>query len=677
MARPKGCAVDMPPQRLSRFDARIVAKFLDVQNLISQCLKMSQALAPPRTRRSCTVSRACLHRRFRRGLPRSCIPLMLSTDSMTTPPTDDAIFQAYTEAIYEVVRDEAPIVLRVGDDVGALLGIDGLDVQTPWAVITAYNPASRLRSAAENARAHAALADLLHQKSLPHLPTRARDPRGEWPVEDGFLIFPIEADDARKIARRFAQHAALIGRGPGPAELLDCRVTPDSRLPPRVVEAMRLGVVPDESVDAYTVGRDAELNLIDDDLSALAHGAGNLRVLLADYGAGKTHLLEVIARRALAQNYLVARVVLDAEGAAPSHPGRVYRGLIDQLTYPERPDAPRQGLTPLFERALQSSAARTRFELPAPPERPSVTSERPSVTSERPSVTSERPSVTSERPSVTRESHRPEPSPHLYLSAALTHFERLSVDAHPELRDRLMRWIEGQPVGRNRDLDQALRKLQGKHRTIYSLKDYRPWARIYAYLLSGIDTLARDAGYQGLVLLFDEAERFALLSSENRSHAENLFKAMAAASVGADAAPFERDDLSGGGLGVLQTLPARYHSRHGLLAIFAMTPDDQGVDVLRQAAPKEAFIDLNLLDGDDFEKLASQVLRLYRDAHEEPLPTALDTLLPRIVSGLHRHGLLNTPRQSMKFIVELLDIARRRPAQLREAVSELQGLLNT
>ena len=587
---------------------------------------------------------------------------------MTSPPTHDALFQSYAEAIYEVIREEGPLALRVGEDVDALLEVDELDAETPWAVITAYNPASQLRSPAENARAHTALADLLRQRGLTHLPTRARDPRGEWPDEAGFLIVRIDPEEARKIARRFTQNAILIGRGSGPVELLDCRLTPDSRLPPRVVEAMRLGVVPDESVDAYTVGRDTELDLVDTDLGALAHGAGNLRVLLADYGAGKTHLLEVIARRALAQNFLVARVVLDAEGAAPSHPGRVYRGLIDQLTYPERPDAPRQGLSPLFERALQSPTARARFDLP---ERPSVTPERPSVTSQH------RPSVTPQRPSVDDDSDRPEPAPHLYLSAALTHFERLSVDAHPELRDRLMRWIEGQPIGRNRDLDQELRRLPGKHPTIYSLKDYRPWARIYAYLLSGIDTLARDAGYQGLVLLFDEAERFALLSSENRAHAETLFKAMAAASVGADAAPFEREDLSGGGLGVLQTLPARYHSRHGLLAIFAMTPDDQGVDVLRQAAPDDAFVDLKLLGGEDFEKLASRVLRLYRDAHEEPLPAALDALLPRIISGLHRHGLLNTPRQSMKFIVELLDIARRRPTRLRDAVGELQGLLNT
>lgn len=587
---------------------------------------------------------------------------------MTSPPTHDALFQSYAEAIYEVIREEGPLELRVGEDVDALLEVDGLDAETPWAVITAHNPASRRRSPAENARAHAALAELVQQHGLRALPTRARDPRGEWPDEAGFLLVAIEPEEARKIARHFAQNAILIGRGPGPVELLDCRLTPDSRLPPRVVEAMRLGVVPDESVDAYTVGRDTELDLVDTDLGALAHGAGNLRVLLADYGAGKTHLLEVIARRALAQNFLVARVVLDAEGAAPSHPGRVYRGLIDQLTYPERPDAPRQGLSPLFERALQSPTARARFDLP---ERPSVIPERPSVTSQQ------RPSVTPQRPSVDDETDRPEPAPHLYLSAALTHFERLSVDAHPELRDRLMRWIEGQPIGRNRDLDQELRRLPGKHRTIYSLKDYRPWARIYAYLLSGIDTLARDAGYQGLVLLFDEAERFALLSSENRAHAENLFKAMAAASVGADAAPFERDDLSGGGLGVLQTLPARYHGRHGLLAIFAMTPDDQGVDVLRQAAPDDAFVDLKLLGGEDFEKLASRVLRLYRDAHEEPLPAALDALLPRIISGLHRHGLLNTPRQSMKFIVELLDIARRRPTRLRDAVGELQGLLST
>ncbi|WP_158542556.1 BREX system ATP-binding domain-containing protein [Lujinxingia litoralis] len=562
----------------------------------------------------------------------------------SSAPHPDMLWRAYTAARYLVLTPE-PRELRCDEPAGALDALPELTPETPWALITAHNPASRLCSPAQNARSHAALTHLIQERGLHHRPTRALDPQGDWPPEEGFLIYPLAPDDALHLARRFGQNAALIGTGTGPVTLLDCRPQPGTGLPPRVVEAMRLGVVPDEAVDAYTVGRHDEIARVNDDLQALTHGAGNLRVLLADYGAGKTHLLEVIARQALAQNFLVARVVLDARACSPGNPGRVYRGLIDQLTYPEHPGAARQGLTPLFERALQSPQARARFALPPLPGPDQDCGELPT------------------------------PEAHLYLSCALTHFERLQHTPDPPLLDRLMRWVEGQPMGRNRDLDQALRRLKGKHRTVYSLKDYRPWARIYAYLLSGIHVLARDAGYAGLVLLFDEAERFALLSSENREHATNLFKAMAAASLGADAAPFEQDDLRHGGLGVLQTLPARYSPGQGLLALFAMTPDDQGVNALREAAPDDAFVDLNPLGPDDFELLAARVLRLYRQAHTQALPAALDQLLPRIIAGLYRHGLVTSPRQAMKFIVELLDIARHNPGALRPAVAELQGLL--
>ena len=150
-----------------------------------------------------------------------------------------------------------------------------------------------------------------------------------------------------------AQRPSLV---PGPA--LEGTVAPVEAL--QTIEAMRLGVVPAARIDAYTVGRTFELELVDDDLRA-ATTQGAVRAFLGDYGVGKTHLLEIIQHRALDANYLTARVVLDPDETSPAHPKRVYRTLVRHLAYPDRPWDDSAGLEPLLEKASASEEVMARF----------------------------------------------------------------------------------------------------------------------------------------------------------------------------------------------------------------------------------------------------------------------------------------------------------------------------
>lgn len=425
----------------------------------------------------------------------------------------------------------------------------------------------------------------------------------------------------------------------------------------RVLEAMRLGVVPSASLDAYTVGREAELALAQADFRRATEDGGAVRAFLGDYGSGKTHLLELIGQHALRQNFLVSHVVLNPEETAPSHPKRVYRELINSLRYPDCPDS--DGLQPLLQAALQSRAARAAFQCDASgPVRKNL-----------------------------------DKGAHLYLTTALRYLRRLAEQTHLDdaARQHLLRllfdWLEGHPTVATGEINEDLRGELGNRGHIFSMKDYRPWARIYGYLLSGLSAMARQLGYSGWVILVDEAEFYSLLSSENREYARILFKALAWASVGdaGDLLPFDRAELSLGGSGILQRLPPQYpmpeHPESpnlagpGLYTVFAMTPNTEGIEALGEAVPTHALAELNALTLDDYQALVTRVFDYYRRARPESLiDERVAGALGKVVAGLLGSGYVENPRQAMKFIVEFLDLATHRPYAMKQVVQDLRSL---
>src|SRR5690554_579566 len=429
----------------------------------------------------------------------------------------------------------------------------------------------------------------------------------------------------------------------------------------RALEAMRLGVVPSTSLDAYTVGREAEMALVQVDFTRATEAGGAVRAFLGGYGSGKTHLLELIGQHALRQNFLVSHVVLNPEETAPSHPKRVYRELINSLRYPDRPDSDgmARGLQPLLEAALQSPATLAAFQTGA---------------------------SGSVRNNLDKGAH-------LYLTTALRYLKRLAEQKNIDdaSREHLLRllfdWLEGHPTIATGEINEDLRGMLGNRGHIFSMKDYRPWARIYGYLLSGLSAMARQLGYSGWVILVDEAEFYSLLSSENREYARILFKALAWASVGdaGDLLPFDRAELSLGGSGILQELPPQYpvpahadspkFAGPGLYTVFAMTPNAEGIEALGEAVPTSAIAELNALTLYDYQALVARVFDYYRRARPESLiDERVAGALGKVVAGLLGSGYVENPRQAMKFIVEFLDLATHRPHDMKSVVQDLRSL---
>ncbi|MFB6372616.1 MAG: BREX system ATP-binding domain-containing protein [Bradymonadaceae bacterium] len=426
----------------------------------------------------------------------------------------------------------------------------------------------------------------------------------------------------------------------------------------RVLEAMRLGVVPSSSIDVYTVGRDVEVGQVQADLGRADRGDGAVRAFLGDYGTGKTHLLQLAQNRALENNFLAAHVVLDPRETPPSHPKRVYRDLVHSLQYPDRRHDEDTGLEPLFDQAVADDEVREQFDV--------------------------------RRGKGDRDKRLAEDGMHLYLSPALSYYRELAAD---DVRDRvedvddldrylddaetlLFDWIEGHPTISNTDLNDHLSHIEGAYPWLYSLMDYRPWARIYGYMLSGLSTLARAVGYSGLAVFVDEAERFSLLSAENREFARYVFKALSFAAVGDAGVPFDRaqlDDL--GGWGIQKELPPRYGEATGMYAVFAMTPHEEGIESLHQAIPPGKVSELGRFDDRDYAELAAKVCDFYASAYPDwEMTERTVTRCTSLVEDCRSRGHIANPRDAMKFLVEFLDIARRRPDEVGDVVRQLEHL---
>jgi len=90
------------------------------------------------------------------------------------------------------------------------------------------------------------------------------------------------------------------------------------------IEAFRLGLVPTDHIDHWTVGRTWEIGRIRDFLRDWAEGA---ILIEGAYGAGKSHLLRYLGRDAVSQGYAVSEAGFDPSEATAAFPKKAFRRL--------------------------------------------------------------------------------------------------------------------------------------------------------------------------------------------------------------------------------------------------------------------------------------------------------------------------------------------------------------
>jgi hypothetical protein len=245
----------------------------------------------------------------------------------------------------------------------------------------------------------------------------------------------------------------------------------------QTLEALRTGIVPVQDAETLTIGLEAEQVTLDRALARSRERGGDVLAVIGDYGFGKSHFIELAARRALRANFLVAGASLDLVEVPPGKAHKIYEALVTALRYP---DTAQRGLLPLLKRALERPALVAEFARLCPRE-------------------------VKECP----------------LTAALLALQDCPSEAALE---ETAEWLSGQ-VKPQAEMKTCLRKpprlyVNGEN------------ARQYSYLLTGIGLLATLVGYTGLAVLIDESEHYSLLKAAQRERADSFFKAMIVSALG-------------------------------------------------------------------------------------------------------------------------------------------------
>jgi hypothetical protein len=334
--------------------------------------------------------------------------------------------------------------------------------------------------------------------------------------------------------------------------------SPEERVELRqTLEALRLGVVPARYVRDYTVGRDAELASFD----ALLDAGRGLRALWGDYGHGKTHQLEVLERVAQEKSFVTARVTLDPREVPPTHPKRLYQAIVSALSLPNDGG---EGLEPLLRGLVDSAAHRD-----------------------------------ADGKNASRFF-----SPYLH---ALHHGD-----------DELTAWMHDYASGLDVDRPKLLQRLSRagwRGAPPLKLSDFRTYGRMYIHMLGTLACWTRDAGFRGLLLLFDEVEGVDQLTKTELIYGVQTLMHFAAVTVpksnlGFD--PSRHAHLYRGGHPVHRKIPLRFERKQPLSVVFAFTPLDEIRTLFREIVVDESLdIHLRPLVNRDTLTLVERVCQLY------------------------------------------------------------------
>lgn len=406
-----------------------------------------------------------------------------------------------------------------------------------------------------------------------------------------------ESDGAATSQRREGRPGVYGSRGDAPGRQADWADLWQT------IEALRLGVVPFAHARDYTVGRDVDLARLEE---LLRTGQG-MRIVRGDYGVGKTHLLDVLEQVARAAGSVTSRVALDPREVSLSHPLRLYRAVLNGLRFP---DGTVGSLDPLFQR-LETGGDRVHRLVNGPFSR--------------------------------------------FLSPAL--FARRTGDM--DLIDLLTDYVEGYPMDVG-EVNSRLARAGWRGDRVLAMSDFRTYGRMYVHLLGTLASWLRDAGFKGLVVLFDEMERADVFDASHLGYARQVIAHYAAVTLPRDALRFDPEKLLyRGGQLVHQRLPLRFREDQPLSVVVALTPAPRTGSVVEGLLdPEHVVVALEPLDRHAYGELIDRVAALYVRAYPDfALGTAdRKRLRTTVLASTSREGVV--PREMVRGTVTLLDLLR-------------------
>jgi len=137
-----------------------------------------------------------------------------------------------------------------------------------------------------------------------------------------------------------------------------------------VVQSLRAGVVPRTGLHLVQVGRAREVASLLDDIGRIAEGSATFRVVVGDYGSGKTFFLNLVRTMGMEKKLVTANADLGPDRRLHATGGQarsLYAELMKNLATRTRPDG--GGLAGVVEKFVSGAMAEARTNGGNPEER--------------------------------------------------------------------------------------------------------------------------------------------------------------------------------------------------------------------------------------------------------------------------------------------------------------------
>ena len=188
-------------------------------------------------------------------------------------------------------------------------------------------------------------------------------------VNFGYLIDWVPQVELQQTEQAGGQDASSPSPEPGGGERLSARHRPLGRLPEEVVSARRavlalkLGQVLQENVQDLSVGTENAENALNESLRSATQGKPAAILVRGPYGAGKTHLLTMLAASAAREQLATASAILDGEGVTLADPMTILEPVLRSLCFPgeSAPSGVGRRLAELRRRGVRWDGGRRRW----------------------------------------------------------------------------------------------------------------------------------------------------------------------------------------------------------------------------------------------------------------------------------------------------------------------------
>ncbi len=385
----------------------------------------------------------------------------------------------------------------------------------------------------------------------------------------------------------------------------------------RTIEALRYGLVPAKRIRELSVGLDEEKASLHRAFTDTKEKGGDVRVVVGEYGAGKSHFFELAAQEALSNNFIVAATSLDLREVPPNRPQRIYLSLMRSLRFP---DSEETGLVPLLNKIV----------------------------------------------ALPNYSEIQDGIKETFFATALHNYS-LMRNTPDEALESLIDWMSGEKVF----ISDVRRNAQFKSKEfkIKSLSQLTTAADQYSYLLNGWGWLASQAGYNGLAVFIDESEHYSLLTQRGKEKADNFFKALIYTALGGRGKLSENDLAH-----QYHAHPFRLKDDSHLLLMFAVTPTANTFEYQRFLEEEQILQLKRYLPPDALDELLTRLYGLHRQSYRYENHAEFSAISQGLLECLD-NNLINL-RQVIRLSVEIFDLCyTHSDFNSNQAIAELRSAL--